>query len=254
MKINIILVILCVLSIFFAYSQYTQELIPIALSQMRIESPTSDDNQTRIESPTSDDNDKINEQQGPNGCLIATAAFGSELSPQVQFLRDFRDRHIMSTVAGSSFMNVFNSWYYTFSPYVANLERQNPIFQEIVKVSIYPLLNILQISEKFYSIFPGEFGAILAGLSASSIIGLIYFTPILLLSKKIRKEHRLKKILSICAISLVFSILLTILLDQMIILMVTTSILVITTLTISAILFTRSISLIGEKYIIKYLK
>ena len=39
--------------------------------------------------------------QPKSGCLIATVAFGSELSPQVQFLRNFRDNRILSTVSGS---------------------------------------------------------------------------------------------------------------------------------------------------------
>ena len=42
----------------------------------------------------------------PNGCLIATAAFGSELAPQVQFLREYRDNTIMATASGYSFLNV----------------------------------------------------------------------------------------------------------------------------------------------------
>src|SRR5215213_7416996 len=50
----------------------------------------------------------------PSQCLIATAAFGSELSPQVQYLRNFRDHYILSTVSGSAFMDTFNSIYYTF--------------------------------------------------------------------------------------------------------------------------------------------
>ena len=67
-------------------------------------------------------------------------------------------------MAGSNFMNVFNTWYYSFSPYVADYERQQPWFQESVRILIYPLLGALSISEKAYSLFPGEAGAIIAGL------------------------------------------------------------------------------------------
>ncbi|HUK51278.1 MAG TPA: CFI-box-CTERM domain-containing protein, partial [Terriglobales bacterium] len=52
-------------------------------------------------------------------CFIATATFGSQLAPQVQFLRTFRDQQIMNTFAGRSFMIAFNAWYYSFSPQVA---------------------------------------------------------------------------------------------------------------------------------------
>src|SRR5690349_20188281 len=77
----------------------------------------------------------------PFGCLIATAAFGSELTPQVQYLRNFRDHYILSTNAGSSFMKVFNTWYYSLSPYIADYERHQPWLQETVKTSIYPLFG-----------------------------------------------------------------------------------------------------------------
>ena len=53
------------------------------------------------------------------GCLIATAAYGSEMAPQVQFLREIRDNTVLQTQSGTSFMTAFNSFYYTFSPTIA---------------------------------------------------------------------------------------------------------------------------------------
>jgi hypothetical protein len=79
------------------------------------------------------------------GCLIATATFGSELAPQVQFLREIRDNTVLSTTSGASFMTAFNEFYYSFSPTVADLERQNPVFKETVKVAITPLLSSLSL-------------------------------------------------------------------------------------------------------------
>jgi hypothetical protein len=123
------------------------------------------------------------------GCLIATAAFGSELAPQVQFLRDFRDNHVLATKSGSSFMNVFNAWYYSFSPQVADYERQQPWLQQAARVAIYPLLGILQISEKTFMIVPGEFGSLAAGMVASSLIGAVYVSPIAASIKQVRKSR-----------------------------------------------------------------
>jgi len=77
------------------------------------------------------------------GCLIATAAFGSEMAPQVQFLREIRDGTVMSTESGTAFMTGFNQFYYSFSPYVADYERENPVFKEAVKVTLTPLLTSL---------------------------------------------------------------------------------------------------------------
>ena len=77
------------------------------------------------------------------GCLIATAAFGSEMAPQVQFLREIRDNTVMTTQSGTAFMTGFNQFYYSFSPAVADYERENPVFKEAVKVTLTPLLTSL---------------------------------------------------------------------------------------------------------------
>ena len=67
------------------------------------------------------------------GCLIATAAYGSEMAPQVQLLREIRDNQLMNTESGKSFMNTFNDIYYSFSPTIADMERESPMFKEVVK-------------------------------------------------------------------------------------------------------------------------
>lgn len=86
----------------------------------------------------------LKEQEG-GGCLIATATYGSELAPQVQQLRELRDNHLLQTSYGSAFMTGFNQLYYSFSPTIADLERENPIFKELVKLSITPLISSLSI-------------------------------------------------------------------------------------------------------------
>ena len=79
------------------------------------------------------------------GCLIATAAYGSELAPQVQQLRELRDNKILQTESGKSFMTSFNEFYYSFSPTIADYERENPIFKESMKVALTPMLTSLSI-------------------------------------------------------------------------------------------------------------
>jgi len=79
------------------------------------------------------------------GCLIATATFGSELAPQVQLLRELRDNSLLQTESGSAFMELFNDVYYSFSPYIADLERENLVFKEVVKITITPLLTSLSL-------------------------------------------------------------------------------------------------------------
>ena len=77
------------------------------------------------------------------GCLIATAAFGSEMEPQVQFLRELRDNTVLQNQAGTSIMTGFNSFYYSFSPTIADYERENLVFKEAVKLTLTPLLTSL---------------------------------------------------------------------------------------------------------------
>ena len=85
-----------------------------------------------------------NESQN-GGCLIATATYGSELAPQVQQLREIRDNIVLGTHSGAAFMSAFNQFYYTFSPTIADWERQNPVFKETVKVAITPLITTLSV-------------------------------------------------------------------------------------------------------------
>ena len=97
---------------------------------------------------------------GGGGCLIATATYDSELSSQIQSLRHIRDDVVLNTQSGQTFMQVFNSFYYSFSPHISDLERNNPIFKETVKIIIAPLLYSLsilndQINSEYEMIFYG---------------------------------------------------------------------------------------------------
>ena len=80
-----------------------------------------------------------------SGCLIATAAYGSELAPQVQFLREIRDNTVLSTSSGVAFMAGFNQLYYSFSPTIADMERESPLFKEAVRAFITPMISTLSI-------------------------------------------------------------------------------------------------------------
>ena len=90
----------------------------------------------------------LDETQKPfplNGCLIATATYGTELAPQVQQLREIREHTLLSTNSGTAFLGMFNYVYYSFSPTIADWERQNPAFKDLVKVSITPMLSTLSL-------------------------------------------------------------------------------------------------------------
>ena len=128
-------------------------------------------------------------------CLIATATFGSELSPEVQLLRGFRDNEILRTAAGSGFMVAFNAWYYSFSPYVAGYLSTHSVERTVMKGVLYPLIGILKLSSLTFSAispFP-ELAALLSGLVASSLMGAFYLgLPLSLVRAKIRRLRGLK--------------------------------------------------------------
>lgn len=89
--------------------------------------------------------DDTDQQMPGGGCLIATATYGSELAPQVQQLRELRDNKLLQTEAGSAFVESFNGFYYSFSPMIADYERENPLFKESIKLAITPMISSLSI-------------------------------------------------------------------------------------------------------------
>ena len=131
-------------------------------------------NQTMIDEPSK-------ETDNGGGCLIATAAYGSELAPQVQQLREIRDNQLLKTEAGKLFMNYFNDVYYSFSPVIADYERENPIFKELVKITITPMissLSILSLSDD------SEFSMVGLGISVILLnIGMYFVAPAVVIVK-----------------------------------------------------------------------
>jgi hypothetical protein len=88
----------------------------------------------------------VDESEG-GGCLIATATYGSEMATEVQQLRELRDNQLMNTESGTAFMGTFNHIYYSFSPIIADYERENPLFKEAVKIAITPMISSLSLME-----------------------------------------------------------------------------------------------------------
>jgi len=109
---------------------------------------------------------------GGGGCLIATATYGSELAPQVQQLRELRDNKLLNTESGSAFMESFNDFYYSFSPIIADYERENPIFKEAVNLAITPMISSLYVLN--YVDMDSEVEVLGYGISLMILNGLMY--------------------------------------------------------------------------------
>jgi len=128
-------------------------------------------------------------QDDIGGCLIATAAYGSELAPQVQQLRELRDNQLLYTESGKSFMSSFNDFYYFFSPTIADYERENPLFKEAVKIMITPMISSLSILN--YVDIDSEASILGYGISLLLLnIGMYFVAPAIVIIG-IRKNSKL---------------------------------------------------------------
>jgi streptogramin lyase len=187
--------------------------------------------------------------QVTGGCLIATATYGSELSDEVQLLRNFRDKSILTTRTGSGFMIAFDAWYYSFSPVVAAFIREHPTVRTVVKLALYPLIGILRIGEAIFHLVPAskDTATVITGLVVSSLIGSVYLSvplaAVFSYSAKARRVHR--KLVVSSSVALLLALITTALavtLDAPVILMIgATSAIVLTSLAVSALTTSRAI-------------
>jgi len=124
------------------------------------------------------------------GCLIATATYGSELAPQVQLLREIRDNTVLQTQSGTSFMAAFNQFYYSFSPAIADYERENPAFKETVKLTLTPLLASLTLLQ--HADIDSEYDMLGYGIGIILLNISMYFVAPAVLITKIRSFYKLQ--------------------------------------------------------------
>ena len=120
----------------------------------------------------------VNNGENGGGCLIATATYGSELAPQVQQLRELRDNTVLSTESGTAFMTTFNQFYYSFSPTISDLEREQPVFKEMMKIILTPMISSLSLLDYVDIDSEGEmlgYGISMILLNAGMYVGIPLF-------------------------------------------------------------------------------
>jgi hypothetical protein len=128
------------------------------------------------------------EKEKGGGCLIATATYGSELAPQVQQLREIRDNSLLQTESGTSFMSTFNQFYYSFSPTIADWERESPIFKEFVKITLTPIISSLSILN--YVDMDSEVDVLGYGISLIILnLGMYFVAPVMIIHTIRKKIH-----------------------------------------------------------------
>jgi hypothetical protein len=126
-------------------------------------------------------------------CIIASVAYGSQLAPEVEFLRGFRDQVVMTSFAGHQFMRAFDVFYYSFSPEVAEMLMEKPILQPFARVALCPLVASLRLIVAALAFLPmsSELIIILVGVTSSALVGTVYVAPFMILTKVVRRQGRL---------------------------------------------------------------
>jgi hypothetical protein len=96
---------------------------------------------------------------GGGGCFIATAAFGSYLSPEVESLRTFRDDHLLTNRIGREFVRL----YYRFSPPVANYIAGHETLRTATRLALTPIVYAVNYPVMLLFLFP------LAGMAGAGL-------------------------------------------------------------------------------------
>jgi hypothetical protein len=92
----------------------------------------------------------------PSRCIIATAAYGSEMAPDVVYMRYVRDGLIGSTPIGHPIVQVWNAFYYSWSPPVAAAIAESSLLQAIFRILLLPLVAIVHITAWIFAALGSE--------------------------------------------------------------------------------------------------
>lgn len=69
-------------------------------------------------------------------CFIATAAYGSNMHPYVDKLREFRDNYLLTNYFGRKFVDT----YYKFSPPIAEVIQNSEFLKAVTRIVLTPFV------------------------------------------------------------------------------------------------------------------
>jgi len=126
------------------------------------------------------------------GCIIATAAYGSEMAPEVAYMRHVRDVMIGSSEVGRLLVSGWNAFYYSWSPPIAQFIESHDAVKPIFRVLLLPLVGIIHATALIYPVFASvnsAFGSVVAFLFASVLSTLSYVMMPIFAARKIHRIH-----------------------------------------------------------------
>ena len=131
-----------------------------------------------------------------SGCVIATAAYGSDMAPEVSYMRHVRDDVIGSNEVGRLLVGEWNVFYYSWSPPLAQFITSHDLARPIFRVLLLPLIVTVHVTALIYtSCMPvnAEFASLVAFLFAAVSSSTVYVVMPLM---TLRMIHRKRFILS----------------------------------------------------------
>ncbi len=118
-------------------------------------------------------------------CFISTAAFGSDMAPEVQMFRNFRNEYLLSNSIGKIFVKT----YYQLSPPMAHLIAKHDWLRSITRFLLYPFL--------LFAYLTVQLGFTFGTLALFAMLALI--AGVFLFVFKLKKRGALVALLILCA-------------------------------------------------------
>jgi hypothetical protein len=130
----------------------------------------------------------------PSGrCVVATAAYGSELAPEVVYMRNVRDNMVGSNDAGRQLVSGWNTFYYSWSPPIARFIDTYGTAKPIFRVLLLPLVGTVHLTAIIYgtiSLVNTSLASIVAFLIAAlSSISIYVVCPLITIRLIYRKAN-----------------------------------------------------------------
>jgi len=134
---------------------------------------------------------------GPR-CVIVTAAYGSEMAPDVVYMRFVRDNLIGFSPMGRTLVAAFNAFYYSWSPSVAKVIAGNELLRAIFRVVLLPLIGIVRITVLSFTAMTNiagstDLASVVAFLVAAVMTVAVYVAFPVLVALEIKQGSRRRR-------------------------------------------------------------